>query len=270
MSRRPNTLVIGAILVGLTVVVGLVSLMWLPHMLDDTSGTRLEAPSATYWLGTDKLGRDTASFVMVGTRIALTVGLGATLVALVIGVIVGLTAAFVSGWLDDVTSSLLDVVIAFPTLLLAMVIGATQGASLLTTIVSIGVAASAVVSRFTRILTKRLLRQQFVVAARTCGTGWFRIILDHLLTNLWPSLIVNAALVFGTAVLTEASLSFLGLGVPPPNASLGRLLQGAQATVLAAPLGAVAPGIMIVCIVLGANFLADGLRETLDPTRRQR
>jgi len=263
-------LVAGAVLLGLTIVIGMVSLVWLPYSLDDMSGGRLTSPTTAHWLGTDTLGRDTASYVMVGTRIALTVGVCAALIAVALGLVIGLSAAFASGWVDDVTSSLLDVVIAFPTLLLAMVIGATQGTSLATTVVSIGVAASAVVSRFTRILTKRLLRQQFVVAARTSGTGWFRIIVHHLLPNLWPSLIVNAALMFGTAVLTEASLSFLGLGVPPPNASLGRLLQQAQQTVLTAPWGAVAPGIVIVCIVLGANFLADGLREAADPTRRQR
>ncbi|MDF1487380.1 ABC transporter permease [Tessaracoccus caeni] len=268
--RWPRSLVAGVILLGLVAVLGVASVFWLPFDLADTSGGRLEAPNGTHWLGTDTLGRDTASFVLVGLRIALTVGLGSTAIALAIGLVVGLVAAHSSGWLDDVQSSLLDVLIAFPTLLLAMLIGATQGASLTTAVVSIGVAASAVVARLTRILAKRLLRQQFVVAARTSGTGWFSIIVRHLLPNMWPTLVVTAALVFGTAVLAEASLSYLGLGVPPPNASLGRLLRDSQSTVLGAPWSAIAPGVAVVIIVLGANFLADGLREHLDPTRRGR
>lgn len=268
--RWPGTLVAGVVLLALVTFAGVLSLVWLPFDLADTSGDRLEPPNATHWLGTDTLGRDTAGFVLVGTRIALTVGLGSTAIALLIGLVIGLIAAHSRGWLDDVQSSLLDVLIAFPTLLLAMLIGATRGASLTTAVVSIGIAASAVVARLTRILAKRLLRQQFVIAARTSGTGWFRIIVRHLLPNMWPTLVVSAALVFGTAVLAEASLSYLGLGVPPPNASLGRLLQESQATVLKAPWSAIAPGVVIVVIVLGANFLADGLREHLDPTRRGR
>lgn len=271
-SRRalPLTLVAGASLLGIAALIGAISSIWLPYELADTTGDRLEPPSASHWLGTDRLGRDTASFVMAGTRIALTVGLGSTVIAVIVGLVVGLLAGFSRGWLDDVQSSLLDVVIAFPTLLLAMLIGAAQGASLGSAIVSIGLAASAIVARLTRILTKRLLRQQFITAARTSGTGWFGIIRHHLLPNMWPTLVVTAALIFGTAVLAEASLSYLGLGVPPPNSSLGRLLQESQATVLTAPWGTIAPGLVIVAIVLGANFLADGLRERLDPTRRER
>lgn len=268
--RWPVSLTIGVVLLAFVAAVALVSLVWLPYELSDTSGSRLESPSAQHWLGTDKLGRDTFSYVMVGTRIALTVGLSSAVIAMVVGLVLGTAAAFLGGWLDDVASSLLDVVIAFPTLLLAMLIGATQGASLTSAVWSIGLAASAVVARLTRILAKRLLQQQFVTAARTSGTGWFGIIRLHLLPNMWPTLVVTAALIFGTAVLAEASLSYLGLGVPPPNSSLGRLLQGAQATVLNAPWAAIAPGVMIVAIVLGANFLADGLRERFDPTRRTR
>lgn len=274
VSRRPRrvppTLVAGAVLLALVVGITVVSLFWTPFPLGDTSGSRLEPPGPQHWLGTDTFGRDSASHIMVGTRIALEVGLGAAAIAVLLGLVLGLSAAFASGWLDDINSSLLDIVIAFPTLLLAMLIGATRGASVATAIVSIGIAASAVVARFARILAKRLLRQQFVIAARTSGTGWPGIIGHHLLPNLWPSMVVNAALMFGAAVLTEASLSYLGLGVPPPNASLGRLLQEAQGTVLVAPWAAIAPGAVIVLIVLGANFLADGLRELADPTRRER
>ncbi|KAE8763484.1 ABC transporter permease [Georgenia thermotolerans] len=268
--RRPVTLVVGAVLLATVAAVALLSLVWLPYDLADTSGGRLEAPSAAHWLGTDKLGRDLLSQTIVGTRIALGVGLGATAVALAVGVTVGVAAAFTPAWLDDVVSSALDVLIAFPTLLLAMLVVAAQGASTWSVVLAIGLGASAIAARYARILTSRVLAQQYVVAARTSGTGTAGIVVRHVLPNIWPSLVVNVAVLFGVAVLAEASLSYLGLGVPPPNASLGRLLQEAQGTVATAPWGALAPGLVVMVIVLGANFLADGLRERFDPTRRSR
>jgi peptide/nickel transport system permease protein len=266
--RRSWTLSVGLVLVGLVVAVALVSLVWLPYPPADTSGSRLEGPTGSHWLGTDKLGRDLATQLMIGARIALTVGLGAVLVGAVLGIGIGLIAAFAAGWLDDTLSAALDVVIAFPVLLLAMLIVAAQGASLVSVIVAIGLAMSAVVARLTRVLTKRVLSEQYVTAARTSGTRWPGVILRHILPNIWPTLSVNLALQFGVAVLAEASLSYLGLGAPPPNASWGRLLQEAQGTVVTAPLGAIAPGIALIMLVLGVNFIADGLRDVADPSRR--
>ena len=263
--RLPATLVLGIVLLSLAAGLALLSLVWLPFELSDTSGGRLEGPSARHQLGTDTFGRDLFSWTMVGTRIALLIGAGAATIALVLGLAVGLLAAFAPGWLDDATSSFLDVLIAFPTLLLAMLVVAVRSPSTTSALLSIGIASSAVVARLSRILAKRVLNEQFVTAARTSGTSWPRIVLVHLLPNMWQTLVVNIALLFGIAVITEAGLSYLGLGVPPPNASLGRLLQEAQATVLSAPLGAIAPGVVIVVIVLGANMLADGLRAHFDP-----
>lgn len=271
-SRRGRSaaLTTGLVLLGLVAAVALLSLVWLPYDLADTSGGRLEGPSIAHWLGTDQLGRDLFSQLMVGTRIALVVGAGATTIAVLLGVTLGIAAAFVPPWLDDTVSSAMDILIAFPTLLLAMLIVAVQGASLGTAVLAIGIGSSAIAARFTRILGKRVLAQQYVVAARTSGTRTLGIIGRHVLPNVWPALVVNVAVLFGAAVLAEASLSYLGLGVPPPNASLGRLLQEAQGTVLTAPWGAIAPGLVVVAVVLGANFLADGLRDRFDPTRRSR
>lgn len=266
--RRPVTLALGVALLTVVAAMAVTSLFWLPYDLSDTSGGRLEAPSGAHWLGTDTLGRDLFSQMLVGTRIALGVGLGATAVATVVGVSVGVAAGFVPAWLDDTVSSALDILIAFPTLLLAMLIVAAQGSSTWSVVVAIGIGSSAVAARFSRILTKGVLSKQYVVAARTSGTRLPGIVTRHVLPNIWPSLVVNVAVLFGIAVLAEASLSYLGLGVPPPNASLGRLLQVAQGTVVTAPWGAVAPGLVIVAAVLGANFLADGLRDRFDPTRR--
>jgi peptide/nickel transport system permease protein len=267
---RSWTLVVGLILAGAVVLIALVSVVWLPYTPEDTTGTRLEGPSGTHWLGTDKLGRDLATQLMIGARIALIVGLGSVAVGAIIGIIVGLIAAFASSWLDDTISAALDVVIAFPVLLLAMLIVAAQGASLGSVILAIGIAMSAIVARLTRVLTKRVLAEQYVTAARTSGTRWPGIVIRHILPNIWPTLSVNLALQFGVAVLAEASLSYLGLGAPPPNASWGRLLQEAQGTVITAPLGAIAPGLALIALVIGVNFVADGLRDVADPSRKRR
>jgi peptide/nickel transport system permease protein len=267
--RTHATLVIGIVLTGLVVVTALVSLLWLPYPLSDIQGGRLEAPSGTHLLGTDRLGRDLLSQLMVGARIALTVGLGAVLLAGTLGTLVGLASALARPWVDDTLSATLDVVIAFPVLLLAMLIVAVQGASLGSAIFAIGLAMAAVIARLTRILSRRVLQEQFVTAARTSGTRMPGIVWHHVLPNIAPTLAVALALQFGVAVLAEASLSYLGLGAPPPNASWGRMLQEAQGTVQSAPVGALAPGIAIVALVLGVNFLTDGLREFTDPTRRR-
>lgn len=270
-KRRSWTFTIGAIIVGLHIAIGLLTLVWTPYDPAAMSGGRLEAVSFLHLAGTDRLGRDLFSLIMTGSRIALTVGTGAIVIGGLIGMTIGLLAAFASKTLDDVLAAGLDILIAFPTLLLAMlIVAASDGASLQTAIVAIGVANSAIVARLTRILTKRVLAMDYITASRISGTSWIGVIRLHILPNIWPTLLVNLALQFGLAVIAEASLSYLGLGAPPPNASWGRLLQEAQATVYTAPIGAIAPGIALVSLVIGINLLADGLRDLADPTRRSR
>ncbi|MFE9252325.1 ABC transporter permease [Streptomyces sp. NPDC007088] len=267
--RRSVTLVAGCVLAGFVVLMALVSLFWLPYDPQDTTGDRLTGPAGSHILGTDKLGRDLFTQAMTGARIALEAGLGAVAIAAVLGVVLGVLAAYAQGWVDDTLSALLDILIAFPTLLLAMLIVSARAASLGSAVLAIGLAQSAVVARLTRILVKRVLAQDYVTAARTSGTGRLRTVLGHVLPNIWPTLVVNLALQFGLAVLAEAGLSYLGLGAPPPNASWGRMLQEAQATFTTAPAGAIAPGVLLVILVIGVNLVADGLRDTLDPSRRR-
>ncbi|SCM75021.1 ABC transporter permease [uncultured Pleomorphomonas sp.] len=271
-SRRLTpAFLIGAALVGLHVAVGLLTLVWTPYDPAAMTGGRLAPPSLLHWAGTDRLGRDLFTEIMIGARIALAVGSGAVAIAAAIGVTVGLLAAFASRAVDDVLAATLDILIAFPTLLLAMlIVAAGDGANLGTAILAIGIAASAIVARLTRILARRVLAMDYITAARVSGTSWLGIVRIHVLPNIWPTLIVNFALQFGLAVIAEASLSYLGLGAPPPNASWGRLLQEAQATVYTAPFGAIAPGIALVSLVIGLNLFADGLRDVADPTRRRR
>lgn len=265
------TLWAGLALVGLHIAIGLLTLVWTPYDPTGMSGGRLEAPSWLHWAGTDRLGRDFLTQIMIGSRIALIVGTGAVAIGVLIGVTLGILAAFASKLLDDALAATLDILIAFPTLLIAMlVVAASDTANLASAIVAIGIALSAIVARLTRILAKRVLLMDYITAARTSGSSWPAIVFGHILPNIWPTLSVNFALQFGLAVIAEASLSYLGLGAPPPNASWGRLLQEAQGTVYTAPIGAIAPGIALVSLVIGINLLADGLRDSIDPTRRAR
>lgn len=273
LSRRtPRSLTfsVGLALVGLHVAVALLTLVWTPYEPTGMAGGRLEPPSWVHWAGTDRLGRDLFTQIMIGSRIALTVGAGAVAIAAAIGVTLGVLAAFATRALDDALAATFDILIAFPTLLLAMlVVAATDSASLFSAILALGIAISAIVARLTRIVAKRVLAMDYITAARTAGSSWPSIVFRHLMPNIWPTLSVNFALQFGLAVIAEASLSYLGLGAPPPNPSWGRLLQEAQGTVYTAPFGAVAPGIALVSLVIGMNLLADGLRDIGDPTRRR-
>ncbi|GAA4522642.1 ABC transporter permease [Chelativorans composti] len=270
-TARSLTLAVGLILVGLHLLVGILTLFWTPYDPTAMTGGRLAPPSWEHWAGTDRLGRDLFTQIMIGSRIALTVGAGAVAIAALIGVTLGVLAAFATRTLDDMLAATFDILIAFPTLLLAMlVVAATETASLFSAILALGIAISAIVGRLTRILAKRVLAMDYITAARTAGSSWLSIVFRHVLPNIWPTLSVNFALQFGIAIIAEASLSYLGLGAPPPNASWGRLLQEAQGTVYTAPFGAVAPGIALVSLVIGMNLLADGLRDIGDPTRRGR
>nr|WP_289852454.1 ABC transporter permease [Mesorhizobium liriopis] len=264
-------MVAGLALVGLHLVVALLTLVWTPFDPTELAGRRLEAPSLLHLAGTDRLGRDLLTQIMIGSRIALTVGTAAVAIGAVLGTTLGLLAAFASNWLDDALAAALDILIAFPTLLIAMlVVAASDGANLSTAILALGLGLSPIVARLARILAKRVLLMDYITAARTSGTSWPAIVRIHVLPNIWPGLSVNLALQFGLAVIAEASLSYLGLGAPPPNASWGRLLQEAQGTVFSAPIGAITPGIALVSLVIGINLLADGLRERNDPARSER
>ncbi|MFV0335611.1 MAG: ABC transporter permease [Tropicimonas sp.] len=260
---------LGIALVAIILAAGLISFVWTPYPLNDMIGGRLEPPGAAHWAGTDRLGRDLFTQLMAGARIALIVGSGAVAIGAGIGIPAGVLAAFATRFLDDALAALFDILIAFPTLLVAMlVVAAREEASLGTAILALGIGLSPIVGRVTRILTKRVLAQDYITAARVCGTSWPAIVIWHILPNIAPFLGVNLALQFGLAVMAEASLSYLGLGAPPPNASWGRMLQEAQGTVYTAPWGAIFPGLALFALVIGINLLADALRDRFDPSRR--
>jgi peptide/nickel transport system permease protein len=266
------SLVAGAVLLGLILALALFSHFWTPYALDQaTPGGRLAGPSADHWAGTDRLGRDQFTQLMLGARTAVWVGTAAVAVAFALGLPLGLLAAAGGRIADDAVIGVVDILIAFPTLLLAMLLVTVYGASTLVAIIAIGVGVSAEVARLTRISASRIFTQDYVLAARTSGTGPIMILVRHVLPNIWHTLLVQATLAFGIAVIAEASLSYLGLGTPPPAPSWGRMLQEAQPTVSVAPWNVLLPGIAVAIAVIGVNLLGDGLRETLDPQlRRQR
>ena len=269
--RRPisPSLIAGGFMVAAVVIVGIVAAFWTPYSLESTGdGGRLTGPSTDFWLGTDKLGRDLFSQFISGATSALIVAVFTIIIAGILGLILGVVAAATVWWLDAGVSKVIDIMIAFPTLLLAMLVVTVRGASLSSAILAIGISGSAVIARVTRVNIARVLREDYVRAARTSGTGWWGIVWIHVLPNIYPMLLVQLMLLAGLAILAEASLSYLGLGAPPPVASWGRMLLEAQSTVLVQPIGALAPGFAIAWTVLGLNLLGDGIRDYTDPTLR--
>lgn len=265
----PPSLIAGTLMVAVTVILGLVSFVWTPFPVDSVGdGDRLAGPSADFWIGTDRLGRDLFTQLMTGAQSALIVAVCAVLIAGVLGVLIGILAAATTRWVDVALVNLVDLLIAFPTLLLAMLIVTVRGASLSSAIFAIGISGSAIIARITRINASRVLREDYVTAAIASGTKWVGIVVRHVVPNILPMLVVQLMILAGTAILAEASLSYLGLGAPPPAPSWGRMLKEAQATISVQPIAAFAPGIAIAWTVLGLNLLGDGLRERLDPSLR--
>jgi peptide/nickel transport system permease protein len=269
MGRRrlPPSLVAGTLLVGLVVAVAALSFLWTPHdPRHVVVAERLRPPGyAGNPLGTDQLGRDELSLLMAGARNTLLVGIVTVVIAMVVGVPAGGLAALHRGPLEELTMRSSDVLLAFPALLLAVLFAAVFRPSTLTAMAAIGIAFVPVFARVVRGAGLQVMEQDYVTAARTFGGrgGW--IFWRHLLPNVSPVIIVQAALAFAIAILAEAALSYLGLGTPPPTPSWGRMLSESQTYLDQAPLLALWPGLCIALAVLGFNLLGDGLRDLLDP-----
>jgi peptide/nickel transport system permease protein len=220
-------------------------------------------------MGADVMGRDVYSRIIHGARISLAVGLGATFLGSALGLVIGLASGFLLGWVDLVVQRLIEVMQALPLLVLALVMAAALGPSLQNTIIAIAIPLTPTVARVIRSSTLALREMPFVEAARATGMSEFRIAVRHVLPNTLAPLIVLATAQLGSAILTEASLSFLGLGVPEPFPSWGRMLsESAAEYVRTAPWLVVFPGIAISLAVFGTNLFGDALRDILDPRLR--
>ena len=229
----------------------------------------LAAPGAANWLGADFMGRHMSSRIIHGARIPLAVGLGSNLLGCLIGVIIGLASGYLLGWFDLIVQRVIDIMQALPLLVLALVMAASLGPSLENTIIAISIPLIPHVARVIRANTLALREMPFVEAAKAVGMSEFRIAVRHVLPNTMAPLIVLATAQLGSAILTEASLSFLGLGIPEPHPSWGRMLsESAAEYVRTAPWLVIFPGIAISLAVFGANLLGDAARDVLDPRHR--
>ncbi|MDO5417011.1 MAG: ABC transporter permease [Lachnospiraceae bacterium] len=226
---------------------------------------RLKAPSAAHWLGTDELGRDVLSRIIYGARISLTIGLVPTLISMVIGTILGLLAGYYGGKVDFIIMRLADVMLAFPSLLLAMVVMYTMGGGLVNIFIALSLVNWAGTARIVRSQTLSLKEAEYVEAARSIGVKSWTILMRHILPNCLPSLIVLFTLNIPSAILSESSLSFLGVGAQPPSASWGLAVVRGKKYLFTEPWLSIAPSIAIMIVVMAFNFLGDGLRDVLDP-----
>jgi peptide/nickel transport system permease protein len=262
---------VGAAIVLVAVLAALVGPVVIPF---DPAGQelalRLEGPTRQHWFGLDELGRDILARVLSGARISLLVGLVVVGVSSTVGTLLGSIAGYFGGLIDETLSRLMDVLLAFPGLLLAIAMVAVLGPSLTNVIIALSLIGWVGYARLVRGQVLRARELEFVQAARAIGAPIPRILARHIIPTALPAVTVQATLGMGGAILAEAALSFLGLGVQPPTPSWGTMLSYGRTHLLEAPHLTIFPGLAIAVLVLGFNFLGDGLRDALDPTTRQR
>jgi peptide/nickel transport system permease protein len=265
-SLHHKSFFIGGMLVALLIATAALSFFWTPYPAADLDiPHKLQTPSSAHWLGTDSLGRDIVSLLIVGARNSIAVGVIAVGIGIVFGVALGLLAAARRGWVEELVMRFSDFAFAFPALLTAIMLTAVYGPGLVTSVVAIGIFNVPVFARITRAAANGVWSREFVLAARACGKGAWNITFSHVLPNIAAILIVQATIQFAVAILAEAALSYLGLGTQPPQPSWGRMLNEAQQMLFQAPQLALYPGAAIALAVMGLNLMGDGLRDLLDP-----
>jgi peptide/nickel transport system permease protein len=269
--RRNKLGVAGAVMLLVVVVAGVLAPVIAPYGPAEVHfDTPFQLPGTVgFLLGTDDLGRDILSRTVYGIRVSLVVGVLSVLLAVVVGTPLGLVAGYWR-WLDAIVSRLTDVMLAFPFLIIAVALAAISGPSLGNAVVALGIAQIPTMIRVVRGETLRIRSSDFVLSARTMDATGLRVIFTHVLPNCVSAIIVQATVIMPVAVIGEALLSFLGLGIQPPTASLGIMLSDAQQYLANAPFAAVVPGLAIAVICLGFNLVGDALRDALDPTSRER
>ncbi|MET7536250.1 ABC transporter permease [Streptomyces sp. NPDC005507] len=264
--RKNRLAMTGGVIAGVFVLAALVAPLFAPYdPAQPDFGNVLAAPDWSHWLGTDDLGRDQLSRVVFGARASMQVGVLAVILAFVVGVPLGLLAGYYGKVADSVVSRVTDTMLAFPFLVLAVGLAAVLGPSLTNATIAIGISQIPAVIRITRAETLRLKHVDYVAAAVANGGGDGTVLFRHILPNATSALVVQATVGIPAAIIGEALLSFLGLGVQPPEPSLGVMLSSAQAFLAPAPWMAVFPGLAVVAATLAFNLLGDGLRDVLDP-----
>lgn len=266
MASNNKLAVFSAVLIVVFILLALLAPVLTPYGLEEMDlMARLSPPSAKHLLGTDELGRDVLTRLLYGARVSLAVGIIPTIVSMVIGAFIGMISGYVGGMVDTVLMRLADVILSFPSLLLAMVIMYTLGDGISSIFIALAVTNWASVARVIRSETLSLREAEYVEAARSMGVKDFTIIVRHVLPNCIPSLIVLFTLNVPSAILSESSLSFLGIGVQLPNSSWGLMVNLGRSYLYDAPWLSLVPSAAIMLVVLAFNFLGDGLRDVLDP-----
>lgn len=257
---------LGGFLVGSMLLAAVLGFFWTPYPPDRMApAQRLQPPSGTHFLGTDHYGRDILSRVMTGAITSVLVGLIAVGIGMGGGVLLGMVAAYCGGWIDELLMRTCDVLFAFPAVLTAVLLAAVLGPSLTGAMVAIGLFFIPVFGRLSRAGALSVWQREYVLAARAAGMGEGYIAFRHVLPNIAGPLVVQASVQFALAILAEAALSYLGLGIQPPHASWGRMLSESQTFLGLAPWTAIFPGMAIAWSVLGFNLLGDLLRDAIDP-----
>ncbi|WP_236017041.1 ABC transporter permease [Siminovitchia sp. FSL H7-0308] len=264
--RKNRFAITGFFIILFFVLLGFIAPFVTPYGFDEqVISDRLQPPSATHWLGTDDLGRDIFTRIAYGARLSLQVGFFAVIGALFFGTILGVLAGYYGRWVDMLISRFFDILLAFPSILLAIAIVAILGASLQNALIAIAIVNIPIFGRLVRSRVISLREEEFIMAARAQGMKNGRILLHHILPNSMAPLIVQSTLGFGTAILDAAGLGFLGLGAQPPLPEWGKMLADSRDFIQLAPWTLIVPGVCIVLVVLGFNLMGDGLRDVLDP-----
>ena len=268
--RRWGLFAVGGALVWTFVISALFAPWIAPHSPYDLDVmVMLEGPSPEHWLGTDELGRDVLSRTIHAAQISIQVALVAVGVGLIGGTIIGIVAAYFGGWIDMVLMRLMELLFSFPAILLAVILMASLGTSILNAMLAIGIIFIPGFSRLARAATNTVLRQSYIDAAQAIGMSDARIVAREILPNVVTPLLVEAAVAFAYAVLLESALSFLGLGAQPPEPSWGNMLNTGRGFMDQAPWLSIVPGMALFLCVLGFNLLGDGLRDLFDPHLRE-
>lgn len=264
---RDGTARTGMVLVGVVVLVAIVGPLLVPFAPAATSSTRLMGPGGTHWLGTDQFGRDVLSRLISGARVSLTVAVGGCLLALLVGGLIGAVAGYRRGAVDEVSMRIIDVVMAFPFLVLAIVLAFVAGPSVPMLILVVAITRVPQFARLMRSGVLDIMARDYVTTARAIWGDRQPVLWRHVVPNAITPVIAYASLAVGVGVNIEAALSFLGVGVQPPTPSWGSMLSEGKSYMLDAPWLTIAPGLAILVTVVGFNLLADGLRDALDPAR---
>ncbi|KEP25789.1 ABC transporter permease [Bacillus zhangzhouensis] len=262
--------VIGSVIVFLFLILAIFAPLIAPYGINEQSlGERFSAPSAAHWFGTDDFGRDIFSRVVHGARISLWVGFFSVLGSVILGTLLGLMAGYGGRVLDAVISRLFDILLAFPSILLAIAIVSILGPSLQNALIAIAIINVPTFGRLVRSKVLSIKQEEYVLAAKAVGMSHRRIVLRHILPNSMVPVIVQATLAIGTAIIEAAALGFLGLGAQAPSPEWGKMLADARPYLVQAPWTLFFPGIAIMLTVLGFNLMGDGLRDTLDPKMKK-